>query len=195
MANRRRFSVTQRRREADFQNCPGVWSFRIGQPAGLPEGSYTEVAGDFRGGDLRGMAQETSCTPAGVPDWPARSALYGGVGTLCRRLDSQRSRANDPPMQTNTQASGWKVKIELKVAGKMAGSLRQNLTTRLKKCGMRYSATGEWSTPDPIPSDKAREALEHTLAFFQNPRAKTVSFWDGRTAKTSRLCVEIEKAQ
>ena len=97
-------------------------------------------------------------------------------------------------MQTNTEASLWKVKIELKIKGKMAGSLRQNLTTRLKKCGITYSTESNWITPEPIPAVKARKALEETLAFFQNPEAKTASSWDGRTAKTHRLYVEIQKA-
>jgi hypothetical protein len=92
------------------------------------------------------------------------------------------------------QASGWKVKIEVKVTGggPTPGNLRTYLTRRLKKCGMTKSETNTWITPDLINPDQARAAVMHALEILERPW-KSVG-WKARwKAETSHVSVEIEK--
>ena len=76
MANRLRFQGTQGRGDADSQNCPGVWRFRIGQPAGLPEGRRSPgVFGAATSGEWH---RRRPAPRQRVPDW------FLGVGARPR---------------------------------------------------------------------------------------------------------------
>jgi hypothetical protein len=99
------------------------------------------------------------------------------------------------PPQTNVQISGRKVKIgvNIKGSGPTPANLRTYLTRRLKKCGMIYSPTNTWTTPDSVTPDQAREALQYALDVFENPQ-RSVGYKARWSATASQLSVKLEKS-